>query len=52
MFSRVRRKREMSYRQISNGENRILNEYHIGEINHFKILLLCKMMWQMMLDRC
>jgi hypothetical protein len=30
----------------------ILNEYHISEINHFKILLLCEMMWQVTLDRC
>jgi hypothetical protein len=26
-----------------NGENRILSGYHICEINHFKILLLYKM---------
>jgi hypothetical protein len=35
-----------------NGENRILNRYHMREINHFKVLLLCKMMWKMMSDRC
>jgi hypothetical protein len=23
----------------------------MSEINHFKVLLLCKMIWQMMLDR-
>jgi hypothetical protein len=33
-----------------NGENRILNGYHMSEINNFKVLLLFKMMWQMMLD--
>jgi hypothetical protein len=27
-----------------NGENKILNEYNTTEINHFKVLLLCKMM--------
>jgi hypothetical protein len=27
-----------------NGENIILNGYHMGEINHFKVLLLYKMM--------
>jgi hypothetical protein len=35
-----------------NGENRILNEYHMSEINHFKVLLLYKMVCQMMLDGC
>jgi hypothetical protein len=24
----------------------------MSEINHFKVLLLCEMMWQMMLDGC
>jgi hypothetical protein len=33
-----------------NGENRILNGYHMSEINYFKVLLLCKMMWEMVLD--
>jgi hypothetical protein len=28
-----------------NSENGILNGYHMSEINHFKVLLLCKMMW-------
>jgi hypothetical protein len=27
-----------------NSKNGILNGYHMIEINHFKILLLCKMM--------
>jgi hypothetical protein len=35
-----------------NGENRILSGYHICEINHFKILLLYKMIWRMVLDGC
>jgi hypothetical protein len=30
-------------------ENGILNRYYISEINYFKVLLLCKMMWLMML---
>jgi hypothetical protein len=24
----------------------------MSEINYFKVLLLCEMMWQIMLDRC
>jgi hypothetical protein len=33
--------------KILNGyhENKILNRYQISKINHFKVLLLCKMMW-------
>jgi hypothetical protein len=34
------------------GENKILSEYHMSEINHFIVLLLCKIMWQVMLDGC
>jgi hypothetical protein len=34
-----------SHRVKHNSENRILNEYHMIEINYFKVLLLCKMMW-------
>jgi hypothetical protein len=34
-----------SHRVEHNGENRILNGYHMNEINHSKVLLLCKMMW-------
>jgi hypothetical protein len=41
-----------SHRLEYNGENRILNGYHMSEINHFKILLLCKIIWQMILDGC
>jgi hypothetical protein len=33
-----------------NVESGILNRYHMSEINYFKILLLCKMMWQMVLN--
>jgi hypothetical protein len=32
-----------------NDENKILNGYHMSEINYFKVLLLCKMMRQIML---
>jgi hypothetical protein len=35
-----------------NGENKILNRYYLSEINYFKILLLYKMIWQMILDKC
>jgi hypothetical protein len=28
-----------------NSKTEILNKYHTSEINHFKVLLLCKMMW-------
>jgi hypothetical protein len=28
-----------------NSEYGILNEYHMSELNHFNVLLLCKMMW-------
>jgi hypothetical protein len=35
-----------------NDENKILNGYHMSEINYFKVLLLCKMKWRMMLDGC
>jgi hypothetical protein len=41
-----------SHRVEHNGENEILYGYHMSEINHFKVLLLCEMMWQMMLDGC
>jgi hypothetical protein len=33
----------LSHHIEHNGGNRILNEYHINEINYFKILLLYKM---------
>jgi hypothetical protein len=42
----------LSHRVEHNGENMILNGYHMIEINHFKILLLCKIMWQVMLETC
>jgi hypothetical protein len=42
----------LSHRIEHKGKNRILNGYHMIEINYFKILLLCKMMWQMILDGC
>jgi hypothetical protein len=41
-----------SHHVEQNGENEILNRYHMCEINYFKVLLLCEMMWQMILDRC
>jgi hypothetical protein len=41
----------LSYCVGHNCENRILNGYHMSEIIHFKFLLLCEMIWQM-LDRC
>jgi hypothetical protein len=41
-----------SHRVEHNCENRILNRYHISEINYFKVLLLCEMKWKMMLDGC
>jgi hypothetical protein len=41
-----------SHRVEHNDKNEILNGYHMSEINHFKVLLLCKIMWQMMLDGC
>jgi hypothetical protein len=28
-------------------KNKILNRYHMSEINYFKILLLYEIMWQM-----
>jgi hypothetical protein len=31
-----------SHRVEHNGEKGILNGYHMSEINHFKVLLLCK----------
>jgi hypothetical protein len=34
----------LSRRIEHKGKNRILNGYHMIEINYFKILLLCKMM--------
>jgi hypothetical protein len=33
-----------SHRVEHNGENRILNGYHMSERNYFKVLLLCEMM--------
>jgi hypothetical protein len=33
-----------SHRVEHNGENEILYVYHMSEINHFKVLLLCEMM--------
>jgi predicted DNA-binding protein (MmcQ/YjbR family) len=45
-----KRCRKMKRRQQAH--NKILNGYHMSKINYFKILLLCKMMGQMMLDEC
>jgi hypothetical protein len=33
-----------SHRVEHNRENRILNRYHMSEINYFKVLLLCEIM--------
>jgi hypothetical protein len=35
---------QSSHRVEHNGENGFLNGYHMSVINHFKVLLLCKMM--------
>jgi hypothetical protein len=42
----------LSHHIEHSSENKILNGYHMSEINYFKVLLLCEMMWQMMLDGC
>jgi hypothetical protein len=35
-----------------NSENESLNRYHISEINYFKVLLLYKMTWHIILYEC
>jgi hypothetical protein len=42
----------LSHHIKHNGENRILNKYHMSEVNYFKILLLCEMMWHVILNGC